>query len=173
MSWKPFGLSPREGNARIVTPISPALAVFVLCLTGGALLWAQKPLQLNTYYECNGQRIVVRSCVDQSDKDYNDCIVQLPDRPKAPNGQVATTFMLRRNLVNTIQQCTELGAASAAVPGRGPAGNASGPSTASFTNSLIGFAESGLSILAIAVFTLGVLALIGWWDYNKIIIRAT
>ena len=89
-----------------------ALAAISLCLAAGALLWAEQALKLNTYYQCNGQRIVVLSCVDQSDKDYNDCIVQFPDRPVQANGQHPGTFVLRRNLVTTIQQCKELGAAA-------------------------------------------------------------
>lgn len=83
--------------------------------------------------------------VDQSDKDYNHCIVQLPDRPRQPNGQPAATFALHRNLTTMIQQCRELGAAPAAIPGGvshpGPT------SEASLWNSIVGFAENGLAIL--------------------------
>ena len=169
--------SSRKRTVRIFVALRPALVAASLFLVAGALLWAQQALKLNTYYQCNGQRIVVLSCVDQSDKDYNDCIVQFPDRPLQANGQRPGTFVLRRNLVTTIQQCKELGAAPpAGVPGgaprpRGTPRPSPSPyptSQASMWNSIVSFAENGLAILFVAVIGLGILAIIGWWAYKKI-----
>ncbi len=174
---KALGPSLSKRTARIFVSLWPALAATSLCLVAGALLWAEQALKLNTYYQCNGQRIVVLSCVDQSDKDYNDCIVQFPDRPVQANGQHPGTFVLRRNLVTTIQQCKELGAAapSTGVPGGAPRpGGIPRPSLtnpfsqSSMLTSAMNFAESGLAILFIAAIVLGVLALAGWWAYKKI-----
>ncbi len=78
-------------------------------------LQAQTALQLNTYYACNGQRIVVRSCVDNSAKPYNDCVVQLPDRPALRNGQPASTFVLHSSLMNILKTCRVLAPASAGM----------------------------------------------------------
>lgn len=46
-----------------------------MLLWTAAVAWsAEVPLKLNTYYLCNGQRIVIRSCVDQSDKEQADTL---------------------------------------------------------------------------------------------------
>jgi type IV secretion system protein VirD4 len=141
-------------------------AALTLLWAAAASWGAEVPLKYNTYYLCNGQRIVIRSCVDQSDKDYNDCIVQFPDRPRMANGQLPGSFALRRNLVTTLQNCRE-GPAARDIDGTGADGNGQAPTAASgpgFFSSLYrgatGLFASGWSLF----FTL----LIGWWIYKRI-----
>jgi type IV secretion system protein VirD4 len=138
-----------------------------------ALLWtvaqsalAQVPLKLNTYYLCNGQRIVIRSCVDQSDKDYNDCVVQFPDRPRMANGQLPGSFALRRNLVTTLQHCRE-GSAARDIDGTDSGGGAQAPTAASgpgFFSSLY----RGVTGLFVSGWSLFFTLLIAWWVYRRI-----
>ena len=147
-------------GARSALPTTAALAL----LWAAAASWgAEVPLKFNTYYTCNGQRIVIRSCVNQSNSDFNDCIVQFPDRAKLPTGQVPTAFPLRRNLVTMLQSC-QMGAAAPDLNNLGAGGGQDSPSGPSFIGSLFsrvsGLFASGWSLF----FTL----LIGWWVYKRI-----
>jgi hypothetical protein len=96
-------------------------AAFTVLWAAAASWGAEVPLKFNTYYSCNGQRIVVRGCVNQSDSDFNDCVVQFPDRAKLPNGQVPGAFPLRRNLVKLLQSC-QMGAAVRDIDSLGAGG---------------------------------------------------
>jgi hypothetical protein len=153
---KGFGASSQERTALTSVPVRAVFAAGLLCLFSSVLAWAQKPLELHRYYTCNGQRIVVVSGVDASDKDYNDCIVQFPDRPQTADGRIPGTFMLRRNLVKLIQTCTVGGAAPAEIPGRG-INSARTQSGLSLSDSMIRLLGGTISI----VFWLGILLLVG------------
>ena len=121
---KALGPSSRKRIARIFVSLRPALAAASLCLVAGALLWAQKPLQFNVVYLCNGEHIVVEGCaLGQSDNPANDCLVQRPDKPRLANGQIQVTPILHTALVKAIQTCTMVGAAKAGSLG----GVSSGP----------------------------------------------
>ncbi|HXN10387.1 MAG TPA: type IV secretory system conjugative DNA transfer family protein [Steroidobacteraceae bacterium] len=149
-------------GARSALPTTAALALLWAAVASSG---AEVPLKFNTYYTCNGQRIVIRSCVNQSNSDFNDCIVQFPDRPRAANGQVPTAFPLRRNLVTTLQSC-QMGATAPdpynqSANDNNGAPSASGPSfLGSLYRGTMGLFASGWSLF----FTL----LIGWWVYKRI-----
>ena len=141
-------------------------AALTLLWAAAASWGAEVPLKYNTYYLCNGQRIVIRSCVDQSDKDYNDCIVQFPDRPRMANGQLPGSFALRRNLVTTLQNCRE-GPAARDIDGTGAVGNGQAPTAASGPG-LFSSLYRGATGLFASGWSLFFTLLIGWWIYKRI-----
>ncbi|HXQ25086.1 MAG TPA: type IV secretory system conjugative DNA transfer family protein [Candidatus Acidoferrales bacterium] len=138
-STEAFGTAPR------------IVAAILLCMMAAPDLLAQKPLQLNTYYMCNGQRIVAVSCVDASDKPYNDCVVQFPDRAPLANGQTPGTFVLHSALVKLIQTCTVVGTPSKIPTGGGTTTTTGGGRTTAssgWLGSILGFFGNIFSFVA-------------------------
>jgi len=159
---KGFAPSSCKKAVRKVAALRPAVAAACLCLAAGALLWAQKPLEYNVVYLCNGEHIVVQGCaLGASNNPANDCFVQRPDRPRLANGQIPVTPILYSALVKTIQNCRIVGAANASSLG-GVSSGLAGPNRWAV---IIG---TGLGILIDLILVLGVLALVGRWVYKKI-----
>ena len=157
-------------KSRLVVRGRSALQV----LASVACLWAAVPVQgadvplkFNTYYTCGAQRIVIRSCVDQSNSDFNDCIVQFPDRPLV-NGRVPSAFPLRRGLLPALQKCTMGKAApdlqNAAAPDNGGGTMAPSPSGPSFFGSMFG----GISRLFSSGWSIFITVVVTWWLYRRI-----
>jgi len=70
--------------------------------------WAQSlingaQLQYNYAYHCNGERVIVAHCRDDSDQSY--CQVVYPDRPEVNGNQVAPVEM-RGDIVAKLDACT-------------------------------------------------------------------
>ena len=141
------------------------LTVALFCLIAAPLLLhAQNGVRYNTIYVCNGQRLVISSCIDNSDKPYNDCIIQYLDH-RLPNGELVTRSALRSNLVKKLPACTMRGSVSAAD--LAPAG--AGAATPSFVPSVTSGGPGILATLAqLNKFVLLLLAYIAWRLYKKI-----
>jgi type IV secretory pathway TraG/TraD family ATPase VirD4 len=82
----------------------------LLCLLTPGVLPAQQPFQFNTYYMCGtAGRVSVASCVDRSDKPYNDCIVQYWDKPRMANGMPPGASIGYHQLTIALPRCRLLG----------------------------------------------------------------
>src|SRR5581483_7078184 len=157
---KALGPSLHKRTVRKLVALLAALAA-TLCLAAGALLWAQKPLQFNVVYVCNGEHVVVQGCaLGQAANPANDCLVRRPDTPRLPNGRVQLTAILHSALVKTIQSCTTAGNANASTLGSGV------PSGPGLWNQLLSMIGTGIGMLINFVLVVGVLGLVGWWAYN-------
>ncbi len=150
------------------------------CLLLAPGLAAQQQPQFNTFYMCNGQRIVVASCVDKSDKPYNDCIVQFPDRQRRAGGIPASTFVLHSVLVGKVLPACQIlgkvpgGSLTASAPGIPVFPGAVNDGGGRPTSSGQGIARSIAVMIGTVVGTglrytviLAVIAYIGWRLYNK------
>jgi type IV secretory pathway TraG/TraD family ATPase VirD4 len=165
--------TPQTNAAKTLSPATRATVVAILGLAVAALLWAQKPLLMNTYYTCNGQRIIVINCVDTSNKPYDDCIVQFPDRQRLPNGSFPSTSALRSGLIQTIQSCAVGGAVPKAlingnIPEGGGTTTTTTASTPSILTSVVTLIGTAMSSFFMLMFWVAVLGYIGWWAYKKI-----
>jgi hypothetical protein len=107
-----------------IRPAVVAAAVFGL-LTGAAA--SAQTIQFQHYFNCNGERVAVDSCFDDSDNAH--CMVMYPDRP-LHNGFEVQITELRSDVIKTIQSCVGPAATLASTGNPGPASPAPGTAAA-------------------------------------------
>jgi len=88
----------------------------LLGLFPGAIAFAQT-IQFQRYFQCNGERVAIDSCFDDSDNAH--CMVMYPDRP-LHNGFEVQVTQLRSDVIKMIQSCVGPSATLASTGNPGP-----------------------------------------------------